>query len=257
GLDYASPFAFLVLRFALALAVLTALGLRAGRCLPAPGTRLRTAATGALLLGGYSICYLLALQHGVTPGVLATVLGVQPLLTLLWLERDLPARRLAGLTLALAGLVLVVWRNIDVARLNHAGMAYALAALGCMTAGALLQKGSRQAPGEVLPLQYATSLALCLALAPGQPWQVQWSPGFVAAWLWLALVISVAATLLLYRLIQGGNLVNVTSLFYLVPPGTALLDYLLLGNRPAPASLAGMAAIVAGLGLVFGRRRAH
>lgn len=229
GLDYASPFAFLVLRFALALAVLTALGLRAGRCLPAPGTRLRTAATGALLLGGYSICYLLALQHGVTPGVLATVLGVQPLLTLLWLERDLPARRLAGLTLALAGLVLVVWRNIDVARLNHAGMAYALAALGCMTAGALLQKGSRQAPGEVLPLQYATSLALCLALAPGQPWQVQWSPGFVAAWLWLALVISVAATLLLYRLIQGGNLVNVTSLFYLVPPGTALLDYLLLG----------------------------
>ncbi|CFN82948.1 DMT family permease [Bordetella pertussis] len=86
---------------------------------------------------------------------------------------------------------------------------------------------------------------------------MQWSPGFVAAWLWLALVISVAATLLLYRLIQGGNLVNVTSLFYLVPPGTALLDYLLLGNRPAPASLAGMAAIVAGLGLVFGRRRAH
>ncbi|CPK14134.1 DMT family permease [Bordetella pertussis] len=153
--------------------------------------------------------------------------------------------------------MLVVWRNIDVARLNHAGMAYALAALGCMTAGALLQKGSRQAPGEVLPLQYATSLALCLALAPGQPWQVQWSPGFVAAWLWLALVISVAATLLLYRLIQGGNLVNVTSLFYLVPPGTALLDYLLLGNRPASASLAGMAAIVAGLGLVFGRRRAH
>ncbi|MFJ0993011.1 DMT family transporter [Bordetella bronchiseptica] len=257
GLDYASPFAFLVLRFALALAVLTALGLRTGRCLPAPGTRLRTAATGALLLGGYSICYLLALQHGVTPGVLATVLGVQPLLTLLWLERDLPARRLAGLTLALAGLVLVVWRNIDVARLDHAGMAYALAALACMTAGALLQKGSRQAPGAVLPLQYATSLALCLALAPGQPWQVQWSPGFVAAWLWLALVISVAATLLLYRLIQGGNLVNVTSLFYLVPPGTALLDYLLLGNRPAPASLAGMAAIVAGLGLVFGRRRAH
>ncbi|KDC57778.1 EamA-like transporter family protein [Bordetella bronchiseptica MBORD681] len=257
GLDYASPFAFLVLRFALALAVLTALGLRTGRCLPAPGTRLRTAATGALLLGGYSICYLLALQHGVTPGVLATVLGVQPLLTLLWLERDLPARRLAGLTLALAGLVLVVWRNIDVARLEHAGMAYALAALACMTAGALLQKGSRQAPGAVLPLQYATSLALCLALAPGQPWQVQWSPGFVATWLWLALVISVAATLLLYRLIQGGNLVNVTSLFYLVPPGTALLDYLLLGNRPAPASLAGMAAIVAGLGLVFGRRRAH
>jgi hypothetical protein len=32
-------------------------------------------------------------------------------------------------------------------------------------------------------------------------------------------------------LLRAGNLVNVTSLFYLVPPVTALLDYALLGNR--------------------------
>ena len=76
--------------------------------------------------------------------------------------------------------------------------------------------------------------------------------GLGASLAWMGLVIT-GATLLLYRLIQAGNLVNVTSLFYLVPAGTALLDWMVLGNRLAPLALAGMAAILAGLGLVFRR----
>ncbi|MGE8602722.1 EamA family transporter, partial [Bordetella trematum] len=67
----------------------------------------------------------------------------------------------------------------------------------------------------------------------------------------LGLGISVGATLLFYRLIQGGDLVNVTSLFYLVPVGTALLDYLLLGQALSGLAVAGMAAILGGLALVM------
>ena len=52
-------------------------------------------------------------------------------------------------------------------------------------------------------------------------------------------------------MIQAGNLVNVTSLFYLVPVGTALLDFLILGNRLPVLSLVGMAAILLGLMLVL------
>ncbi len=68
--------------------------------------------------------------------------------------------------------------------------------------------------------------------------------------LFLGLLISVVAQLLLYRLLSAGNIVNVTSLFYLVPAITALLDYLLLGNR-LPAAAIGMMAIVGGIVLVF------
>jgi len=57
--------------------------------------------------------------------------------------------------------------------------------------------------------------------------------------------------LLFYRLMQAGNLVNVTSLFYLVPVVTAVMDYLVLGNRLAPLGMAGMMSILAGLVLVF------
>ncbi len=67
------------------------------------------------------------------------------------------------------------------------------------------------------------------------------------------MVISVLATFLLYRLIQRGNLVQVTSLFYLIPAVTALLDYLLLGHALASLSLLGMAGIVLGVMLVFRR----
>jgi drug/metabolite transporter (DMT)-like permease len=69
-------------------------------------------------------------------------------------------------------------------------------------------------------------------------------------------VISVVAQLLLYRLIRRGNLVNVTSLFYLVPAVTALMDYVFLGNAPSTQTLLGMGVIVVGLALVFrGPRR--
>lgn len=252
GLQHASAFAFLGLRFALALGVLLAIGMARRRWLPAPGTRLRVAATGLLMIGGYSICYFLALDRGLTPGVLATLLGVQPILTLVLLERSTFApRRLAGLALALCGLVLVVFDSIALARFSGAGVLFALGALGCMTLGAILQKSVKQAPGDVLPLQYAASLLLCLLILPLQPVAADFTSGFWIALLWMGLVISVGATLLLYRLIQAGNLVNVTSLFYLVPAGTAALDWLVLGNRMTPPSLGGMGAILLGLGLVF------
>lgn len=252
GLAHASAFGFLLARFILALAVLCVLvRLRRGPLLPAPGTRGIVALTGLLLIGSYSICYLLALDHGITPGVLATLLGAQPILTLALMERRYPPARLAGLFLALCGLVMVVYQSIGMARFSVAGMVFAFAALASMTAGAILQKRVRQAPMDVMPLQYAVSLALCLVFVPFQPIRVEWSIGFIVPLLWMGLVISVGATLLFYRMIQAGNLVNVTSLFYLVPAGTAALDYLVLGNRLSALSLAGMAAILLGLMLVL------
>lgn len=254
GLAYASAFTFLSLRFALALAVLSVIALRRGRWLPQPGTRWQVALTGLVLVGCYSVFYLLALAHGMTPGVLATVMGVQPLLTLALTERPLSLRRIAGLLLALAGLALVVFDSLLAARLGLAGMLAALAALAAMTWGTLLQKRLQQAPLDVLPLQYAVALALCLLALPFSEVRVQWSAGLALSVGWLALVISVAATLLLYRLIQRGNLVNVTSLFYLVPGGTALLDWAVLGNAMAPAAMAGLGAIVGGLVLAYRSR---
>ncbi|MFM2325687.1 MAG: DMT family transporter [Brachymonas denitrificans] len=253
GLDHGSVFALLILRFAMALGVLLIIGVPRRQWLPEPGTRWQVASTGLLMIGFYSVCYFQAMAHGVTPGLLATLLGVQPILTLLLTERRFSAARLSGLLLALGGLVLVVYQSLVLTRLSGLGMAFALGALLCTTFGALLQKRIRQAPAQVLPLQYLVTLLLYLLVLPTQPFHFEWSPDFLIPLLWLGLVISVVAQLLLYRLIRSGNLVNVTSLFYLVPVVTVILDFLILGNAMPALAVAGMVAILAGLLLVFRR----
>ncbi len=253
GLAHAGPFVFLVLRFALALVLLSLLAWRRGRWWPRDGTRWLVAGTGFLLVGCYAAFYFLALQGGMTPGALATVLGVQPVLTLALTERPLSRRRLAGLLCALAGLAMVVADSLAAVHAGAAGVIAALLSLAAMTWGTLLQKRIAQAPLDVLPLQYAVALALCLSLLPFQEIRADWGVPLAVTLFWFAVVIT-GATLLLYRLIQGGNLVNVTSLFYLVPAGTAILDWLVLGNALAPLAIAGLAAIIAGLALVFRSR---
>ncbi|MFT0621820.1 DMT family transporter [Ectopseudomonas guguanensis] len=251
GLDHASPFAFLLLRFALAFTALVLIASHSGVWLPERGMRWATARAGLLMIGGYSICYMLALAKGITPGVLATVLGVQPILTLMLLERRASPLRLLGLLLALAGLATIVADSLLGSAMPLSGVAMALGALLCITSGTIAQKNLRQPPMRALPLQYGFCLLGSLLLLPSQQWQVRFEVGLIMPLLWMGLVISVGAQLLFYRLIQTGNLVNVTSLFYLVPVTTVLLDYLLLGNRLSVSALAGMAMILLGLTLVF------
>ncbi len=186
GLEHASAFAFLFFRCAIALAVLLAIGLWQRQCLPAPGTRRRVALIGVLMIGSYQICYLLALEQGITPGVLATLLGVQPILTQFITERRCTGLRALGLALAMVGLTLVVYQSLMVAHFSLSGMLFAFVALGCMTAGTLLQKGMTQPPLAVLPLQYAVGLLMCTLALPFEPLRVEWGPAFVLPLLWMA-----------------------------------------------------------------------
>jgi len=252
GLAHASPFAFLLIRFAIALCALVLLTPLFKFKLPRTGRpMLYAAATGVVLLGAYQIFYLLALQMNVTPGVMATLMGVQPILTVVLMERQRSWQRMFGLMLGLVGLVMVVYQGIGLAGMSLAGMSCGLLALLSMTAGSIMQKRITDNPLGTLPVQYLTGLVLCALFVPFQPFHFERNAGFIVPVLWMALVVSVLATLLLYRLIARGNLVNVTSLFYLVPAVTAIMDYLVFGNRLALLSVLGMVLIIVGLVFVF------
>lgn len=255
GLQHGSPFALLILRYALALIVLVVFAAWNGKLLPDAGSRKRVALIGFFIAGLYSTCYLLALDHGITPGALATLLGVQPILTIFLTERRATLPRLLGLSCALAGLALVVSDGLASTRFSGLGITFAGLSLLGITAGSILQKRETQAPWIVLPMQYAVGLSSTLAISPLGHFHASWHPGFVLPVLWLGLVISIGTTFLLYRLIARGNLVNVTSLFYLVPGVTAAMDWIILGN-PMPAwAMAGLGLIVIGLVLVFRHQR--
>lgn len=254
GLDSASPIALLILRFATALFVLLLIAIFRKRLLPKHGTRKQVLLTGLLIIAGYSICYFKAMAHGVTPGLMATIMGIQPILTLCLLERSLQKERLLGLLIALAGLILLVWKSLTMSFIAPIGIFFALAALICITFGAIMQKNIQQAPTDVLPLQYIVSLLVCLFIVPFEHFEITWNSQLIISVLFLGILISVVAQLLLYRLLNQGNLVNVTSLFYLVPVVTALLDFLILKNKLPLAGLIGMIAILIGLTLVFKKK---
>ncbi len=254
GLDSASPIALLILRFATALFVLLLIAIFRKRLLPKHGTRKQVLLTGLLIIAGYSICYFKAMAHGVTPGLMATIMGIQPILTLCLLEKNLQKERLLGLLIALAGLILLVWKSLTMSFIAPIGIFFALAALICITFGAIMQKNIQQAPTDVLPLQYVVSLVVCLFIVPFEHFEITWNSQLIISVLFLGILISVVAQLLLYRLLNQGNLVNVTSLFYLVPIVTALLDFLILKNKLPLAGLIGMIAILIGLMLVFKKK---
>jgi drug/metabolite transporter (DMT)-like permease len=254
GLDSASPIALLILRFATALFVLLLIAIFRKRLLPKYGSRKQVLLTGLLIIAGYSICYFKAMAHGVTPGLMATIMGIQPILTLCLLEKNLQKERLLGLLIALAGLILLVWKSLTMSFIAPIGIFFALAALICITFGAIMQKNIQQAPTDVLPLQYIVSLLVCLFIVPFEHFEITWNSQLIISALFLGILISVVAQLLLYRLLNQGNLVNVTSLFYLVPVVTALLDFLILKNKLPLAGLIGMIAILIGLTLVFKKK---
>ncbi|MFP5083168.1 DMT family transporter [Acinetobacter pittii] len=254
GLDSASPIALLILRFATALFVLFLIAIFRKRLLPKHGTRKQVLLTGLLIIAGYSICYFKAMAHGVTPGLMATIMGIQPILTLCLLEKNLQKEKLLGLLIALAGLILLVWKSLTMSFIAPIGIFFALAALICITFGAIMQKNIQQAPTDVLPLQYVVSLLVCLFIVPFEHFEITWNSQLIISVLFLGILISVVAQLLLYRLLNQGNLVNVTSLFYLVPVVTALLDFLILKNKLPLAGLIGMIAILIGLTLVFKKK---
>ena len=104
-------------------------------------------------------------------------------------------------------------------------------------------------------VQYAGAAALFwLAAFAFETRVIHWSGELIFALAWLVLVLSIAAVGLMYWLIRRSAATGFASLFYLVPAVTALLAYLLFGERLDALSIAGM--VVCAVGVVLANRGA-
>lgn len=257
GLPHAEPFVFLGLRFAATTLLVGGFMLAARVPLPQRGTDIAHAmVVGTLLHFTYITGVLEAERHGVSAGVVALVAGLQPLATAA-LSGPLLRERVRlvqwlGLVLGFAGVALVVYAKLAIAETTLTGFAYAGMALFGVTAGTLYQK--RFCTGIELrasiAIQIATAGVICFAVAGAtEQFVVHWTGAFVFAVLWLAIVVSIGAFSLFMLLLRRGAAARVTSLFYLTPPTTAVLGWLLFNETLGPLALAGMAVAVAGVAL--------
>lgn len=260
GLPYAEPLTFLLIRLSLVAAVLGAVALAMRAPWPRRAEALHIAVAGLLVHGVYLGGVFVAIDRGLSAGVTALVAGLQPLLVTalarpLLGERTSPLQWL-GSVLGLVGVVMVVWERLAAGAGRLDGLGLAVLALAGITAGTLYQKRfcGRMDLRSGTAIQYAATSAALAVLAPlTETMAVRWTGEFIFALAWLGLVLSVGAVFLLFALIRRGAAARVSSLFYLVPPVTALIAWALFGEKLGATALAGMAITAAGVALAVRR----
>lgn len=263
GLPHAEPLTFLSLRYVLAAGLLVLVSVASRAPWPRRLTEVAHFAVAGLLVHGvYLGGVFLAISMEVEAGVSALIVGLQPLLTaalagVLLGERVTP-RQWLGLVLGLCGVTLVLAGKLSQVPGSLLGSIACVAALIGITIGTLYQKrfcaGMDLRTGSVVQFTAAG-----LATAPLAFWfedmHIRWDAEFVFALIWLVLVLSLGAVSLLYVLIRRGAASKVTSLFFLVPPCTALIAWPLFGETLGPSAVAGMALTAVGVALATHSRK--
>lgn len=262
GMPYAPPISFLSLRYALSVlsfGVWIALSRAAwprGRA-----QWLHLAASGVLMHAGYLGGVWAAVKSGMGAGTIALLVGLQPVLTAVWVsamstssdgESRVSSRQWLGLALGLSGLLLVVWRKLGAGELTAWNLSLAAFSLLCITAGTLYQKHF-VAPCDVRTantVQLLAALAVSLPIALLEQEPIVFHPHLIGAMAWSVIGLTLGGSSLLYLLIQRGAATRVTSLLYLVPPTTALMAWALFGESITPAMVLGMALTAVGVALV-------
>ncbi len=263
GMPHAGPMSFLSLRFLLSVAAFSIWIAIARVAWPRGAAQWgHLAVTGLLMQAGYLGGVWAAVKQGLGAGPVALIVGLQPVLTAVWISalgarsgsgQGVTPRQWLGLGLGLAGLLLVVWQKLHAGQLTTLNLALAVLALLSITAGTLYQK-HWVAPCDVRSasvVQLGAAFAVTLPLALLEPHHFDLHPQFIGAMAWSVLVLTLGGSSLLYMLIQRGAATAVTSLMYLVPPCTALLAWLLFGEVFTAFGLVGMVLTAAGVALVM------
>ncbi len=267
GMPHAPPMKFLAVRYALSILCFLPWILLSGVKWPANRAQwLHLSVTGVLMHAGYLGGVWAAVKAGMGSGLSALIVGIQPVLTAIWLSSTgarVSRRQWLGLLLGFAGLVLVVSRKFGAGspgdQANLLNLSFAVMALFAITVGTLYQKrfvtacDVRSANTVQLLAALLVTLPLALLELESMRWMnaahgLNWE--LTGAMAWSVLGLTVGGSSLLYMLIQRGAAASVTSLMYLVPPCTALIAWGLFDEPITAVTVAGIALTALGVSLV-------
>ena len=195
------------------------------------------AIAGALLQAGYVGGVWAAVKEGMSAGLTALIVGLQPILTAwfaAWIAEKVTPKQWLGLILGLLGVGLVVWAKLSLTGMSHLSLVFIVIALLSITLGTLYQKKYCAQfdlrTGSVI--QFAASALICLPLMfLFETREIIWAPELILSLIWAVLALSIGAISLLFVMIRNGEATRVTSLMYLTPPTTAIMAWLLF-NEP-------------------------
>jgi drug/metabolite transporter (DMT)-like permease len=246
GLASAGPMTMLFYRFAIAALVLLTVAILARARWPSSWRSFaHVAVAGALIqalgLGGVYM----GMRDGVSAGVSALIAGLSPLLTAIaaaqFLDERIGPRQWTGLGLGIIGVAIVVADRLALGA-GWQGYAITLAGLSAFVAGTIYQKkycGDMDLRTGTFIQTFAAAIVILVPALLIESLQADWNATFVASIGWMALVNSAAAMTLLMLLLSRGSASQVATLFYLVPPLTALMAFATLHESLGSHALLG------------------
>jgi drug/metabolite transporter (DMT)-like permease len=257
GMPNSPPFTFLLWRYIFSILCLV-LWVKWAR-VSWPQNRVQwwhLAITGVLMHAGYLGGVWAAVKVGMGAGLTALIVGLQPVLTAIWLSArggHVSRRQWQGLALGFVGLAMVVWRKLEGGvEVTPWSLTMISMALLSITTGTLYQKrfvkpcDVRSANAVQLMAAYLVTLPLALM----ETESALWNPEMTWALAWSVLVLTLGGSSLFYILIQRGAAAAVTSLMYLVPPTTALMAWVLFNEPITLVTLLGIGVTAVGVSLV-------
>jgi drug/metabolite transporter (DMT)-like permease len=237
AMPHADPFSFLCARYAASIVCLGAWIAWARPAWPQGRSQwLHLGVTGILMHAGYLGGVWAAIKLGMSAGLSALIVSLQPIFTAMWLSSRgsvVSRRQWLGLMLGLVGLACVLSEKFGTAEVTLIPMLWVILALTSITVGTLYQKA------WVKPCDFRTAnsvqlmgaLLVSAPLAWLEPHGITWNRDTVIALTWAVLGLTMGASSLMYIMIQRGAVTRVTSLLYLVPPTTAVIAWLMFGER--------------------------
>ena len=257
GLPYIEPMTFLTVRMMLVVLIFAAIALIARARWPSGIEIGHSLVAGALVHGIYLGGVFLAISKGVPTGISALIPGMQPILISTianrWMGETVTRLQWLGLVFGLIGVVLVLHDRNILAASSTLGWIASFTSLIGISLGTLYQKRYCGAidwrTGNLV--QYLGAMVLFgLAAFAFETREIHWTGELVFALTWLVVVLSIVAIGLMYWLIRRWAATGFASLFYLVPAVTALMAFMLFGEKLDALSIAGMVVCTVGVFLV-------
>ena len=257
GMPYIEPMTFLAVRMGFVVLIIGTIALLWRVPWPSSPEVGHSLIAGMLVHGLYLGGVFTAISQGVPAGISALIPGLQPILASTIANRFMgeTVTRIQwfGLALGLAGVALVLHDHAIIAAGSALGWAGSVMSLIGITLGTLYQKrfcgGIDWRVGNLVQYIGAGALFFIAALAL-ETRVIHWSGELIFAMAWMVLALSFAAVGLMYWLIRRSAATGFASLFYLVPATTALMAYLLFGEKLDAFSIAGMVVCAAGVVIV-------
>ena len=255
-INNADPLTYLAIRMAVVVGLMAII---AGITRPKWPDRVgiaHSAVAGILVHGFYLGGTAIAIAHSIPAGLSALIPGLQPILTSTianrWLGEKVTPVQWAGLVLGLGGVALILHER---PMTGEAGLGWlaSVVSLVSITLGTLYQRRFCShidwRAGNLVQYVAVTIFFTAGALL-FEDRVVHWTREFVLALSWLAIALSIGSISLLYWLIRHAAATSVASLFYLVPAVTALMAYVLFGEKLDALAIAGMTMCAAAVFVV-------